>query len=153
VMKWEQIDDTWGRIKESAESAWGRVASRLGGTAVAKGKELAEDHRERRDDIRGRLEEAPGLRSSWGFGRRAVGPPPIFVALAGAGLGAGLMYIFDPQQGRRRRALVRDEFVHALHELDDAIGVLSRDLSNRSRGAWSNVRSLPGRLTGESVPD
>jgi hypothetical protein len=69
------------------------------------------------------------------------------------GLGAGLMYFLDPDRGRRRRALVRDQFVHALSEIDDAIGVVSRDLSNRSRGMWENTSSLPRRLTGETVPD
>ena len=29
------------------------------------------------------------------------------------GLGALAMYLFDPQQGRRRRALVRDQITHA----------------------------------------
>jgi hypothetical protein len=40
-MKWEQIGGTWGRIKDSAEAAWDRVACVLGRTAAAKGEELA----------------------------------------------------------------------------------------------------------------
>ncbi len=30
-----------------------------------------------------------------------------------AGLGAGLMYLFDPDRGKRRRALVRNKITHA----------------------------------------
>jgi hypothetical protein len=52
------------------------------------------------------------------------------------GIGAGLMCIFDPDRGRRRRALVWDQMIHALNEIDDAIGAVSDDLGNRARGAW-----------------
>jgi hypothetical protein len=31
--------------------------------------------------------------------------------LVGAGMGAGLMYFYDPQMGRRRRALTRDQLI------------------------------------------
>src|SRR5437763_1811711 len=54
--------------------------------------------------------------------------------LAGAGLGAGLMYALDPQTGRRRRALARDQAVHLAHEARDAAGVVGRDLRNRAQG-------------------
>ena len=30
--------------------------------------------------------------------------------IGGVGLGAALMYIFDPDRGGRRRALIRDKF-------------------------------------------
>src|SRR5215204_3663603 len=52
----------------------------------------------------------------------------------GIGLGAALMYILDPDRGRRRRALMRDQFVSAGHRLPDAVGAIARDLSNRTRG-------------------
>jgi hypothetical protein len=54
--------------------------------------------------------------------------------LAGAGLGAGLMYLLDPQMGRRRRALARDQAVSLAHEAQDAAGVVARDATNRARG-------------------
>lgn len=49
-------------------------------------------------------------------------------------VGAGLMYLFDPRQGRRRRALVRDQITHARKELEDELEGRARDLSNRARG-------------------
>ncbi|HET9982335.1 MAG TPA: BON domain-containing protein [Longimicrobiales bacterium] len=55
--------------------------------------------------------------------------------LAGLAVGAGLMYLLDPQQGRRRRALVRDQMVHARHELTDTAAARARHLANRGRGA------------------
>jgi hypothetical protein len=54
--------------------------------------------------------------------------------LAGVGVGAGLMYILDPRMGRRRRALVRDQATHLVHEAQDAAGAVARDVTNRARG-------------------
>jgi uncharacterized membrane protein len=69
----------------------------------------------------------------------------------GLGLGAGLMYLFDPDRGRRRRALVRDQGVHAAHEAQDALRTAGRDVRNRARGlaaetgAWLHGGERPGR--------
>lgn len=66
-----------------------------------------------------------------------------WIAAAGVGaLGAGLMYYFDPQRGRRRRSLLSDKAVHAGHELQTGIGKTGRDLRNRTKGAASGLRSL-----------
>ena len=54
--------------------------------------------------------------------------------LAGLGVGAGLMYVLDPQSGRRRRALARDQAVHLAHEARDTARVVGRDLRNRAQG-------------------
>src|SRR4051794_31874822 len=54
--------------------------------------------------------------------------------LAGAGIGAGLMYLFDPQMGRRRRAIARDKAVSLTHEAQDAACVVGRDMRNRAQG-------------------
>jgi hypothetical protein len=54
--------------------------------------------------------------------------------LAGAGIGAGLMYLLDPQLGRRRRALARDKAVSLAHQAQEAAEVVGRDMSNRARG-------------------
>ena len=58
------------------------------------------------------------------------------------GLGAGLMYYFDPDKGRRRRALVRDQIDRLGHDLSDATGKGWRDLSNRSRGLAHEAGSM-----------
>ena len=70
--------------------------------------------------------------------------------LGGAAAGAALMYAFDPDTGRRRRALVRDQLVHAAHKTTDAVDTTSRDLTNRARGVVADIR---GRLHGAEVSD
>lgn len=64
--------------------------------------------------------------------------------LAGAGLGAGLMYVLDPDRGRRRRAMLRDQAGHALNQLDDIVGKSTRDLAQRTRGVLAEMRSTIG---------
>jgi hypothetical protein len=59
----------------------------------------------------------------------------------GATLGAGLMYVLDPQQGKRRRALVRDKMDRSLNKLDDALAKSGRDLANRTRGFMAETRN------------
>ncbi|MBU8898543.1 SRPBCC family protein [Corallococcus sp. M34] len=71
--------------------------------------------------------------------------------LGGLGLGLGLMYWTDPRNGRWRRAHLQGRAVHAGHEASDAVGIVSRDLSHRTRGL---LREALARLrTGEPVPD
>jgi hypothetical protein len=68
--------------------------------------------------------------------------------LGGVGLGAGLMFLLDPDKGRRRRALLRDKTKHSLHLAEGTLRKTSRDLGNRTRGLAARVRS---RLHREQV--
>lgn len=54
--------------------------------------------------------------------------------LTGAAVGAGVMFMLDPEPGRRRRALARDKAVRLGHEAQDAAEVVARDMSNRAQG-------------------
>lgn len=60
--------------------------------------------------------------------------------LVGMGIGASLMYFLDPTGGGRRRALMRDQFVHASHRVTDAADATRRDLANRATGAVARIR-------------
>src|SRR5436190_14701782 len=62
--------------------------------------------------------------------------------LSGAGLGAGLMYLFDPEMGRRRRALARDKAVRLGHEAQETADTVGRDLRNRAQGLASGDLSV-----------
>lgn len=61
--------------------------------------------------------------------------------LKGLGLGAGLMYFYDPQLGRRRRKLAADQLRHALSELGEAADVACRDACNRLQGCVAEATS------------
>ena len=72
------------------------------------------------------------------------------ILYTGLGLGAGLMYVLDPDRGRRRRALVRDMATHLVHTTDDALGTTWRDVRNRMRGLAAEATTL---FTRETVSD
>ncbi len=61
--------------------------------------------------------------------------------LGGVGLGAGLMYLLDPDGGRRRRALARDKAVHGLKVSGKALRKTSVDVGNRTRGLVAGAAS------------
>lgn len=70
--------------------------------------------------------------------------------LIGALVGAGLMYLLDPQGGGRRRALITDKAAHARTRAADRLEGRARDLRNRSRGFVAEAKS---RLTPDGVTD
>ena len=62
--------------------------------------------------------------------------------VGGVGLGAALMYFFDPDRGKRRRALVRDKFEAAGNKASCYAGKMGRDIRNRAYGMASETKSL-----------
>jgi hypothetical protein len=68
---------------------------------------------------------------------------------SGTGLGAALAYLLDAQQGKRRRALARDQLIHIMHQAGDAVKPTARDLRNRAVGVLAESRL---KLLGGDVP-
>src|SRR5687767_7220151 len=66
------------------------------------------------------------------------------------GAGAGLMYLFDPQQGNRRRALLRDKMTALQNDAERLLDSRSNDLRNRARGLAAQAEA---RLAAEPVDD
>lgn len=62
--------------------------------------------------------------------------------LTGLGLGAGLMYFFDPARGRARRARLRDQSVRWANEMQCGVETAVRDLSHRASGMVCETMSL-----------
>ncbi len=89
------------------------------------------------------------------FGRRKEGEGLAkgLLLLGGIGLGAGLMYMLDPDKGRRRRALVRDQLTSASNRASKALGRTSRDLSNRAQGVVAEARKRLGLQKQTSAAD
>ena len=66
----------------------------------------------------------------------------IFAILAGAGIGAALMYIFDPTGGGRRRALIKDKAVGLSNEVSETLGKKARHFSNKAQGLVHDAKSF-----------
>lgn len=60
--------------------------------------------------------------------------------LTGVIVGAGAMYLLDPDRGARRRSLLRDQGIHVGHKLGDGLAATARDTRNRSLGVTAQFR-------------
>jgi hypothetical protein len=103
------------------------------------------------------------LRRRFGNGRFGIGsdttllPSGILPTLGSLVLGGGLMYLLDPERGRRRRALARDKLTTVSGKVNDGISVVRRDLGNRIHGfmaegrAWLHDTDVPDDILAERV--
>jgi len=65
----------------------------------------------------------------------------IFGVVTGLGVGLGLMYLFDPSMGRRRRSMIMDQMSSATHTAGDAVGAAWEKTSESVSGAVESVAS------------
>jgi osmotically-inducible protein OsmY len=70
--------------------------------------------------------------------------------LSGVAIGAALALAFDPDQGRRRRALIRDKMIRGTHVSGEAFDATVRDMGNRARGLVAATRN---RFAGDEIDD
>jgi osmotically-inducible protein OsmY len=73
-------------------------------------------------------------------------------ACAIAGVGAGMLteYLLDPDQGRARRARMRDKSAHTKRRMSGGLSGMSQDAVNHGRGLAMGMRY---RVTGRSADD
>jgi osmotically-inducible protein OsmY len=69
---------------------------------------------------------------------------------SGLGIGAGAMFLLDPERGKRRRALMRDRAIHISNTSKEALEKTARDLRNRATGMVAETKAM---LREEHVPD
>ncbi|HEX6433412.1 MAG TPA: hypothetical protein VFZ87_04195, partial [Gemmatimonadales bacterium] len=62
--------------------------------------------------------------------------------ITGVVVGAGVMYLLDPDRGAGRRSLLRDGGVRAGHKLGDGLVAAARTARSRTRGTPAALRSL-----------
>jgi hypothetical protein len=70
--------------------------------------------------------------------------------LSGMAIGAALALTFDPDQGNRRRALIRDKMIRGTRRSGEALDATVRDMGNRARGVVAATRS---RFRNEEIDD
>ena len=65
----------------------------------------------------------------------------VMILLGAAGLGAGIMYLLDPDRGNRRRALIRDKMVKFNRQTQEAVSGKVQDVTNRAKGMLHEAKS------------
>ena len=65
--------------------------------------------------------------------------------VSGMGLGAGIMYAFDPDRGNRRRAMAQQKLYRMVRRAGEALDKGVRDLEHRTEGLLFELRSLARR--------
>lgn len=65
--------------------------------------------------------------------------------LVAVGLGAGAMYLLDPQNGRRRRARIGDRLRSGANDLSAFSRTAMRDLQNRAGGTLAELSGVASR--------
>ena len=70
--------------------------------------------------------------------------------VGGMAIGMTLMYLADPERGPRRRALIRDQALHALESSREFLAQAGSDLRHRAQGLAATARQ---RLHHEEMTD
>ncbi len=70
--------------------------------------------------------------------------------LWGAAFGAAFMYFYDPQSGRTRRSLFKDQFIGFRNNAEESFDTAVNDLKNRVQGVRSE---MTGIMHGETPSD
>jgi hypothetical protein len=73
---------------------------------------------------------------------------PGIALLAGVGSGLALMYFYDPAEGRRRRALLRDKLTKWTRIGRQTAEGTAKDFRNRTVGVMHEARKVVGARTG-----
>ena len=135
----ESLGETWDDVSDRARG-WGNQISKQAQRRASQWRGQASDLRDAAGDWLGDAsDQARGygrsaIRSARGYANRAGGYLPqlerhhsgtavsVTAGVIGAlALGAGLMYIFDPNQGRRRRERVRENASRYTQQASDAV--------------------------------
>ena len=66
----------------------------------------------------------------------------LLAILGGVGIGVAFMYLFDPDGGRRRRALIRDKAVGLSNDVIEAVDKKTTHFSNRAHGLLHEAKSF-----------
>jgi gas vesicle protein len=159
----ETLGETWESFSEKARNSGrslaetaGAWASRTGEYLQSAASDASDQGRRASRAARGYARSARNTASDWmGYnsGPSAGSVAGITAGAVGAlALGAGLMFLLDPSQGRRRRALIRDKAVSSAHQAQRYASSTGRHLGNKAQGWAAEARSMASQA-GEKIGD
>lgn len=122
----------------------------------------AQQGRQRRRRVAHRmLEHNPWLREEWVHQQQQEGLLAIFALVVGLIGGAALMYLFDPDRGERRRAMIRSEVDDAVKDVRASLEGVAEDAetwthntSSTAAPQWSESKTpKSGKAQDAAVSD
>jgi hypothetical protein len=148
-----QVADTAGQLARDAS----KVSAKAGKRGRERGRELSRDLaaageegiKTLASDLRALGNEIKSYRIT--REKPSSNMLPGVALLGGLGSGMAAMYFFDPDQGRRRRALFRDQMVKWSRIAQRNINGQLKDLQNRTMGMSHELRSAIDETTGRAA--
>ena len=173
--------DIGSRLSERAQDIGSRLAERAGEARASARDTGSSAYESSRDALSGwgeslgdwgrrfgRRSSEYGSSAAAGLGERARRLNPwhedeeshatayTVAGISAAALGAGLIYLLDPNSGRSRRAAAADKVTRIVNDTGRAFrntGKMVQDLMNRGRGTVHETRSRLARGSGPSTPE
>jgi gas vesicle protein len=152
------LGSSWHSVSDSARSAGRYVADQAGDLAGH-----AQDHASRwgrnaldsAGDYGRQLHRRAGTYLGYNPGPSIGSISGVAAGICGAlAVGAGLMFLFDPEQGRRRRTIARDKAMDYGHAAGQYVQDAAHNVADHARGAAQNVsdaaQKLKEKITGNA---
>jgi len=141
-------------IARDASSAASNLADQVIKGATALGASLAASSRSTVKDLskdaQALGEDLRNVRITTEPKRSGANPMAGVALLGGFTAGLALMYFFDPDRGRRRRALLRDQFTKLTRVSREKASGTAQDLRNRTAGVMAETRKAVSGAASEA---
>ena len=146
------LHNAWDMASEKL-SPFAERAAELGSSGMAAASSMGSSFADRASDAaydarksaRRQMRSARDTAAGWfGHEERSYVPSATTTLSAAAALavGVGAMYLLDPTDGARRRAMIRDKASHWLSETGHFFRATGKHLRNRSRGMAHEAQSM-----------
>ncbi len=140
-------------VTQDVSSGAGSLAQKLAAGAAGVGAAIAASGRKSLGDAQELGREARNVRLTTQPVKSGPDPMAGVALLGGFSAGIALMYFLDPEQGRRRRSLFRDQLNKWTRIGRQTAAGTAKDLRNRSVGVMHETRKAVSGLTADVKPD
>lgn len=138
-------------VTQDVSSGASSLAQKIVGGAAGIGAAIAASGRTGVRDAQELGKDARKLRLTTEPAKSGPDLMPGVTLLGGFSAGIALMYFLDPEQGKRRRALFRDQLNKWTRIGRETVAGTAKDLRNRSAGVMHETRKAVSGLTGEAA--
>lgn len=144
-----------GRLASSAHNLASSARENVGGYADSAAERASSYGRGASKAARGYAKSAERTALGW-MGNEAhpyrTAAEIVAGSISALAIGAGVMFLLDPAQGRRRRAMLRDKAVHAAKETSRYVEGKTQHLSNKTKGVVAKAEHMMSATLADKTP-